>query len=95
MNKAWIYAIGLTAACLTSPSWSQSASGTDASSGSDPFVAQRNAIHRANQAYQKQVGVAQHEFDRVETAADQEFKKAVAKARTERNKEIAKIKAAG
>lgn len=70
-----------------------SASWADTSAGSDPFVAQRNAVHAAHQAYKKEVAAAQHDFDRVEEAADREYKKAVAKAKAERNKDIAAIKA--
>ena len=70
-----------------------SASWGATSPSADPFVAQRDAVHAARQAYKKEVAVAQHEFDRVEDAADREYQKAVVKAKAERNKDIAAIKA--
>ena len=93
MKKSWICASGLVVGCIAIPAWPQSAATKDPSAGSDPFVAERNAVLAANHVYKRKVAVAQKEFERVEDGADKEYKKAVAAAKAERNKTIAAIKA--
>ncbi|CAM2154045.1 DUF4398 domain-containing protein [Pararobbsia alpina] len=95
MKKSWISAGCLFIACLSSPAWSQSAPAKDASAGTDPFVAERNAVLKANQVYKHKVAAAQKEYDRIEGEADREYKKTVAEAKAERNKAVAAIKAGG
>ncbi|RKP51771.1 hypothetical protein [Pararobbsia silviterrae] len=95
MRHAVFTALALGATYLALPGSIPLAYAADASANADPFVTQRNAIQAANQAYRKEVAVAQHEFDRIESAADADYKKAVAQAKAERNRTIAHIKSKG